>query len=381
MLPTAASCPSSTTCYGVGFQSLILKTTDGKTWREPTPYTRLPLSALACPGAGTCYAVGAGGLLLTTSDGGASWVRRSTGATGALPSIACPSLGVCLTTDLVFTPPSTTTGVMLRTTDGGQTWSTEKGIPATRVTCPSSTVCYATGATFTGSGSPPTAVVLRSSDAGRTWAKESTLPKGYTLTAIACSSTTTCIGVGGESPCIDDLARRDMRPLGSDTVGLRPDQQGCREAGWLFSTADGGRHWVRQFHRTLAPGTTGADLLTAGCPTPTLCYAAGYGIWIRATFASRGWTVKLDGVTPIDFVQSLSCLPPNTCWGIGVKLNSLGGVPVRTTNGGASWQVIDGNVPSPGSFPQAGGLTALDCPSPTRCFAVGNSGLIMAYSP
>lgn len=368
-----ASCPIATTCYGVGIQDLVLKTTDGATWREPTPYTLRPLTAIACAGT-TCYATGLGGVVLTTSNGGTTWVRRSTGTNADLRSIACPGPRVCLAGGGIFTPPNPT-WVLLRTPNGGKTWSVEKDVAAVAVTCPSRTVCYATGAFPTATGSPPISEVFRSSNAGKTWTTQSSLPNGYDFSAIACSTTTACIGVGGVAPCIDEYARHSAGVPERVGALVRPELQNCQESGWLFSTADSGRHWIRQFQRTLPAYSTGdADLLTVACPRRILCYAAGYGLWLQVTFDGRSWKVKLAGATPTDFVQSLACVAPDTCWGIGVQLNGPGGVPVRTANGGKTWSVIAGGVPQPG------GLTALTCLTPNRCFAVGPAGLVMAYS-
>jgi photosystem II stability/assembly factor-like uncharacterized protein len=355
------TCPAPTTCYAVGDEAMIVKTTDGLSWQEPTAYTRNDLNAIACPSATTCYAVGDAGTVLTTTDGGATWVRRSIGASAGLysiASIACPTLDVCLAGALPLLP---TGGVVLKTTDGGQTWQMEKqDMYATTITCPSLTVCVATGA----SG------VLRTEDGGHTWATQP-LPKGHGLKSIACPTTLRCVGVGGVPQC-------DTRPASQ-----------CSGRGWLFVTTDAGQHWRRQINRR-------KYLISVACPAPGQCYAGGFGIWARSTHGGRSWMVthsdfavaniipKLSCTAwsglPLCFISSLSCTGVSTCWGVAGQLYLGAGIPVRTTDGGRSWQSVARNVPipTPNIFT---GLLSLTCPRSNRCFAVGPGGLIMAYSP
>jgi hypothetical protein len=84
---------------------------------------------------------------------------------------------------------------------------------------------------------------------------------------------------------------------------------------------------------------------------------------------------------PTDFIQSLSCTDVSTCWGIAAQINSFGGIPALTTDGGRHWNVVDAHVPLPNpSVPARAGLVDIACPQPTTCFAVGGD-LIMGYSP
>jgi photosystem II stability/assembly factor-like uncharacterized protein len=264
------------------------------------------------------------------------------------------------------------------------------------VTCPSVTLCFATAFTdLPGKvGDLPRQVgaVLRTVDGGRTWATY-TLPKADGVgESISCPTTRRCIVVGGVGPCIDDFVRRMDLMTGSDGDRLRPAQYDCKGRGWLFATADGGRSWRREINRTLpAYAVRGADLLTVACPTPTQCYAGGYGIWVRSTHGGRAWSVTTPSITiPVaspapaasaDFIRSLSCTGLSTCWGLAGQLGDYNGIPVRTTDGGRSWQSVAGNVPTLGPDAGSGGLLSLTCPRPNRCFAVGHGGLIMSYSP
>lgn len=380
---SAPACPAPTTCYAVADGSSvgkIVKTTDGRTWHEPTPFTRNTLDAVACPSSTTCYAVAAAGTVLTTSDDGTTWVRRPSLPRGSFVSITCPGLRVCLATGQIFPrlPREQGYSILLRTSDGGQTWHTEKSDKRVNdlasVTCPSLSVCFATGGIL--SRTPPgRGVVLRTADGGHTWTTAVLPQAAGPGNSIACPTTRQCIAVGGVLPpgCLDDPAFLSGPHAGED----------CAEHGWLFRTTDGGRHWRRQITRTSTSDVGGADLLSAACPTARQCYAGGYVIWARSTQGGRAWsiTTALQHFAGADILSSLSCTSISVCWGLARPVSS-GSVPVRTTDGGQSWQTVAGNVPLVDSnAPWSGALSALTCPRPNTCFAVGQSGLIIAYSP
>ena len=347
------ACPGPTTCYGVGFQGEVVKTSDGRTWHEPTPYTRTTLAAIACPNAIICYAVGVAGTVLTTTDGGATWVRRSSGISAPLTSIACPALLVCFAGG--FSDPALPRSVLLRTTDGGQSWNEEKQVGGNfwivSVACPRLTACFAL------TSDPARGGVFSTADGGRTWIRR-VLPKTTGVgRSIACATVQWCVALVGVNAATSDIGT-----------------PGWMGNGWLFATTDGGRHWRRRVYR-------GQAFLSVSCPSPTQCYAGGFRIWLRSTSGGQAWTVAHRRFAGRDSVQSLSCTGPSMCWGLAVRLNELGGLPVRTSDGGRSWRVVAGNVPVPIPGISSGGLLALTCPRPTRCFAVGSAGLIMAYSP
>lgn len=375
----ALACPGTTTCYAVGYTGEVVKTTDGRSWWNPTPYTRHSLNAIACPSAGACYVVGQAGTVLTTGDAGATWTRRSSGTSANLGSIACLDPRTCLASGSL---PGVG-GVLLRTSDGGQTWQVQnedKTMSVGSVACPSRTVCFATGAVTRGAKSLASAAILRSEDGGRTWAARA-LPRtdgleSYTQ-SVACGTTQRCVAAGGVTPCNDVVLQR------SDTAPLQPKQDaGCTPRGWLFGTTDGGAHWRREIKVMGGPNTEeGGTLLSVSCPSAAQCYAAGYAIWARSTGGSA-WDVtvpdKFAGQQWIA-VHSLSCPGSSTCWGLASNGNDPAGIPILTTDGGKSWRQVAQNVPVPDQGNLAGLLT-LACPEVNRCFGAGYGGLIMGYS-
>jgi hypothetical protein len=101
------ACPSASTCYAVGANGTILKTTDGATWVTQSSDDTHDLNNVACPSSSTCFAVGYGslgsGMILKTTDG-ATWAAESYSPPGATPDpqtseimygVACPSPSIC----------------------------------------------------------------------------------------------------------------------------------------------------------------------------------------------------------------------------------------------------------------------------------------------
>jgi photosystem II stability/assembly factor-like uncharacterized protein len=173
--------------YLAGNEGTIMKTVNGgATWSFPATGTTEDLYAIQCRNPGLCYAAGNSGVLLKTADGGATWSARNTTATGRITSLSVPSDRVAYAvterksllktmngglTWTMGTLPSPmldaeavhfrdehtgfvvgTNGVILKTTDGGETWSEEPKDGTTTYTlrdvhCGENNVCYASGVT------------------------------------------------------------------------------------------------------------------------------------------------------------------------------------------------------------------------------------------
>src|SRR5215467_9921904 len=89
-------------------------------WQNPLPQGNT-LSAAATPDPSTMVAVGYGGTILRTTDGGATWTPQFSGTTNILYGVS-------------FVDANTGTavggnGTILRTTDGGATWTVQRSAP------------------------------------------------------------------------------------------------------------------------------------------------------------------------------------------------------------------------------------------------------------
>jgi photosystem II stability/assembly factor-like uncharacterized protein len=149
--------------------------------------------SLSFPSADSGYLLLANGAVLRTDDGGASFSDR-----GAVPGTAAATPGgtPATPTDILFTDANTgfavtrgsSGGAVYRTTDGGATWferaTNEQGLNGLYFPDPS--IGYAVGSANT---------VLRTSDGGETWNVRNvpdTIPPSE-LQSIRCATTTSCL--------------------------------------------------------------------------------------------------------------------------------------------------------------------------------------------
>ncbi len=246
---TGVSCASATTCEAVGVSSTgpatALVTNDGGvTWTSQTlPVAQGTLDGISCASVTTCEAVG-GNVVLATTDGGAIWANQTVPAgVSGLSGISCVSPTTCKAVGYNYnTVTSTSTGVVLTTTDGGTTWvaqTTPTGTGTlTGVSCATATTCEAVGAT---SSFAPT--IVATTNGGTTWTAQ-TVPSGvFSLAAISCVSTSTCEAVGG-----------------------------ALSAAGVVATINGGTTWTTQ---TVPPGNS--NLATVSCESTSDCVAGGSG--------------------------------------------------------------------------------------------------------
>ncbi len=169
------------------------------------------ISDITCPSQNQCLAVGngtKGAVLLRTTNGGASWSRVTLPSgqglvdhsIGFINTITCPSQNQCLVVG-----NGTKGAVLLRSTNGGVSWSrvtlpsglglVSHHVLLNQISCSTVRRCLATG--FAGIGP---AVLLGSSNGGASWSRV-TLLRGQGLvnhpigfiSTISCPSRTQCL--------------------------------------------------------------------------------------------------------------------------------------------------------------------------------------------
>ena len=163
--------------------------------------------------------------------------------------------------------------------------------------------------------------------AGGRWVWENPRPQGNTLYAVTCPAARDCYGVG---------------------EGGGPD-------GELVSTTDGGASWR---------STPGGGTTSIACPTTSICYTVGRGVY-RLTTAdgARSWRRVDRSFSAGARAQAISCPSPKTCY-------ALAGTTVyRTHDGGRTWSVT---MMAFTHHDSGSGLTALACVTAARCSAVGS---------
>ena len=209
----ALACISATQCLLGGAGSIVETSNSGGNWSNETiPSSSDVIMAIACPSSSDCYAVGYNGsspIALASTNGGGTWSAQTlpSGATGELTAIACPSPTAC------FSGGEAALGVPdeLATTTSGTSWSLQ-ALPTSGLSmvsalaCPSTTTCYlvgySTSGTFPNQTNFPEADITTSG--GATWSSlwtSSSIPtaadSAQPLTAIACSSASSCYVAGG----------------------------------------------------------------------------------------------------------------------------------------------------------------------------------------
>lgn len=373
------SCPTATVCFAVGGgaadRAAVYRTANGgRSWaRESTPAGMVPASRIACPTVSFCLAAGAGPYepyFLATRNGGATWTEWP-GA--SLFNVLVTQLTCAAPTDCVAALQS---GGVLRSTNGGASWSLVRpsGLSTvTGVSCPSSSTCVAVGpGTATG-----TVAVARSTNGGASFGPPVTFTSPASpLPEVSCASTTSCAvtgsGAGGRLVELTATAGSTWHAVAlpgivaSAVAVACPTEASCAVAAAssasnlvVASTTTGGASWsaASLAHAADASASPGA----LSCPTTAECVAVGFGtapdaIFVRPAVSGAFRHISLPSGP--GSLEAVACPTSRTCVAVG------DGFAVRTTNGGASFELARG-------IPSTAALDGVACPTSATCLAVG----------
>jgi len=327
------------------------------------------LSGISCPTGNDCWAVGAtsssSGVVVSTANGGTTWSTQAPPNTVTqkiagprivrLSSISCPTTSDCWAVGAT----STNSGVVVATTDGGKVWRIQ--FPSTGITktlsgglytlngiwCPTASACWAVGATLSNSGA-----VIATSDGGRTWNAQILPPGVNILNSVSCSTSSQCSATG----------------TNSSRVGV------------VVTTTDGGTTWGIEtlpsvISQALPSGYYGLNGVS--CPTKTACLAVG------ATSSNSGVVVStMDGGTTwssptlpraASLLNGVSCPTRSSCLAVGAT-SSKTGLAIATSDSGTHW--------SSQTLPKGLGIVyGISCPTTIDCWVVGittsNRGVVL----
>jgi photosystem II stability/assembly factor-like uncharacterized protein len=317
------------------------------------------LDAVSCPSPSVCTAVGstaAGGspgVIVNSTDGGATWTTQKLPAgLGTLSSVSCASTSVCEALGYSNTPSA---NFAVGTTNGGATWQSQtlpSGlVGASWISCPSTSECIAVGQTS------PGAMIFGTTDGGATWVTQAAPAGLLDLLSVACPSVTTCIAVG-------------------DTTG---------GASAIVTTSDGGTTWQTQTTQTAPLG----PLSSIACPSTTVCTAVGTTSIYHGSPAivstSDGGTTWTTEQVPIGVfglgggLSDIACAYPAACTAVGAATLNGPGVVIATNNAGSTWATES----APTAFDFVG--IGVSCPFVGACTAVGETsashGIIIGQAP
>lgn len=307
-------------------------------WTASDSRCSSPVREVEFPASAVGYLQLADRTVLRTADGGRTWSRRTAPPDGA----GSPITSV---TDTAFTTASDGValgrdGSILRTTDGAATWAPATqpaGTQALAFDFPTALVGYAIGATYAGPG------LVKTTDGGATWTAVPGLPAGQLFNTIRCSDADTCLVVGGNT-----VGSTVIRLTGGGTtltpVSAIPDgvfqYGGLAAAGAsrlvaigpgsrILASPDLGTTWTpvsRQLtgiYRTLV-ATSATDAEAFG-PSGALARTTDGGqTWLAAGVPSTA------DIVSVSFPDAVN----------GFVLNAAGDL-FATDNGATSWQSLD----------------------------------------
>ena len=231
----------STSLYGVSFTDAntgtavgdygrIVRTTDGgAAWTSQPPSTGATLYDISFSNENEGIIVGGSGLsgvVLRTTDAGATWSSQSTTG-GALSdiSMANADTGVavgdyydCSGCDAGF--PPTYHGVILRTIDGGATWTTQSS-PRLLLRClwlmdSNNGIVFGQGDSY----AVDELVVLRTQDGGATWTSQ---PFAFSISDVWFSDANTGTAIGVQGRNTSDVGRRRHMDSANERHDQLPD--------------------------------------------------------------------------------------------------------------------------------------------------------------
>lgn len=229
------SCASELVCLAVGYLNgsvvnaiygqALITTNGGATWGTQRVADYVNLKAVSCVTITFCLSVNGNGSSQNTTTAGTTttWVRHNTGTSQSLNAVTCLNLSNCIAVG--------NAGAIVRTQDGGNTWSLSSSNTTAdlkAISCPSATTCYVTG----GRG-----VILVTNDGGNSWSVQASSLSTSNFQGIACLNTSNCYVVGSN--------------------------------GVIFSTSDSGSNWLQ-----ILSGTN-FGLSTITCPFGIACFIGG----------------------------------------------------------------------------------------------------------
>jgi hypothetical protein len=284
--------------------------------------------------------------------------------------VACPTTDHCIAvgSSVNGTTQQATVHQLIETSTDAGPWtiSSNPQVPSaagdqlSAVTCTSTTSCVAVGAWYPSSAIYQTLIETWN---GSSWtivpSPDTSTSQSNLLSAVSCSSADACTAVGYSSG-------------GSANISTgRPLIETWNGSGWSIATS--------------AATASGSDVLNAvSCVSPSFCMAAGVAQLASPTnpdnvtfieeWNGQAWSVvsSLDPSnpprSPFDTINGISCSSSTDCFAVGYGLGTVAIQTLIEHWDGSAWSLIS----SPNSATNASNeLTAVTCSSSSSCVAVG----------
>jgi photosystem II stability/assembly factor-like uncharacterized protein len=315
--------------WAVGMAGSIWRTTDGTSWSEQDSPTGEDFSAVVCADASRAWAVTRSGSIVRTTDG-STW-RVTARAPERLWTLAVSGSTLWAGGD---------SGLMMRSADGGATWSRVGSSFTSRslqdVDAIDRTRAWAVG---------ERGLILRTRDGGATWTRQR-VPVTNTLNGVSLGTRRSGFAVGNAGTILRTTnagARwvRAGRPVRSRLVSVSAVDSryvwAVGNRGTILRSTDGGRHWKRQKSHTRA------DLSSVTFVDRRHGWAVGgQNILLRTSDGGRHWkkrTLRAPIKHPDPQAFYSVCFVDRRHGWIAAAGGGLPGYSVlRTTDGGRSWR-------------------------------------------
>ena len=362
----AVACTSPAACTAVG-QGVAARW-DGASWTSQE-VPRIPvefdtdLAGISCTSRSACLAVGSYDnvehgrrTLVVKRWDGTVWTQDaavadpSYGFGSAMKDVSCTSPSACLAVgNTDFTDRGGTSHLAFADRYDGTTWTslpypkpyTSERSDFTGVSCASATWCVAVGH-YAPLGGVDTTLIERWDATG--WTElSSPAPAGTELSSVSCTSTSACVAVG--------------------SAGVAPLAERWNGSSWSVETTP------------LPPAAGSARFSSVSCSSATSCTAVGQAGAQALAERWDGTTWSLQP-TPVpsgakaSALTGVSCRTPAACTATGyVEDAASTRTPLAVRWDGKRWALQP--VPNPAGA-QSAAFSAVSCPSPTACDAVGN---------
>jgi len=351
----------------VGDSGTILRTDDGgDTWTPQYAETLALLFGVSFVNASRGIAVGDGGTILLTTDGGETWNTQDSGTTRPLSRV------LFWDADTAFAVGDF--GTLLRSTDGGDTWTQQADVPSSHligISFADANQGLAVGCMVSPEGDcESSGIILRTRDGGVTWNTES-YRGSEVLYAVSFLSANTVIAVGqdetflyGPSWSRGSIPRLELTSVSflNSTVGLAVGNGSPYPA--LMRTTDGGTTWTVQPMAAVSLfGVTFVDASRA----IAVGYGNPWGIILGTDDGGITWTQRIVG--PTGTFTGASFGDANVGAAVGIRnAFPFGGKIWRTTDGGYRWSDV---------YTGPARLYAVSMVTATVGTAVGEAGIIL----
>jgi photosystem II stability/assembly factor-like uncharacterized protein/putative cell wall-binding protein len=340
-------------------------------WQNPLPQGNY-LRSVDFTDADTGWAVGDGGTILRTTDGGVTWTKATSGTTRGLRSVR-------------FTDEHTgwavgDSGTIIATSDGGVTWTkrtsgTTQDLHSVHFT--DADTGWAVGGVLDTISTPPSRVVLKTSDGGTTWTTQVSGEQSP-LNSVDFVDGSTGWAVGGSGVILHTKnggSTWTTQTSGTGNMLFSVDfidggtGWAVGDSGVILHTANGGATWTSQ-----ASGTTGwlesvhfvdanKGWAVGGEGTMTGTVFRGAGEILHTANGGATWTAQTSGTAC--WLASVHFDDASTGWTVGEAGTSL-----KTTNGGATWSQRTSRITD--------GFSSVSFTDPDNGWAVGEAGTILA---